>query len=180
MKNKLTKLICVGVMLIMSIGVLCACNDGITKQGTFDNIYNAEIYDRALNYMNQEYILDHLVSDAIFDGNDTDIIGGDSLPSNYSYIISDKSEFEKAFKNFPVDVDFEERVICVHFFSCIVNGRDYEIKDITKKDSKLIIEIKSIIPNVNYVPIDGTPPIMRCIVIVMDKIEMTEVVFVEQ
>lgn len=170
------KLICVVVMLIMSIGVLCACNDGITKQGTFDNIYNAEIYDRALNYMNQEYILDHLVSGAIFDGNYTDIIGGDSLPSNYSYIIDDGFEFEKAFKNFPVDVDFEERVICVHFFSCTANGRDYEITDITKESSKLIIKIESIALG----PPDVTPPILRCIAIVMDKIEMTEVLFVEQ
>ncbi len=166
------KFICVGVILIISIGVLCACANNKTK-------FNAEIYDRALNYMKTDYIFDSLIYDTFYyDGGEIRYTDDKSLPLSYSLIIDNEIDFELAFKEFPQNINFEEKILCLYIFRCTVNGRNYIIDNISTNPT-LKIEISSVGEKAEQVD-DTSMPMMRCIAIVMDRIEMTEVVFVEQ
>ena len=158
MRNK----IIIMVALIMCIGVFTACGG---------NKYNAELHYNAQAIMNADYIEANMTLGA-YVGMVEDI----SSPATRTHIIRDKNSFDLAFSEFPQEVDFSERMVLVCFFTSSYPTSPYKLSKITLSGSELNIEFKL---NKNGSPLtpDAGLPQQTCIVVLIDKLDITVAAF---
>lgn len=107
-------------------------------------------------------------------------IDNDTRPITNTQVISNKIEFDNAFKEFPDDVNFEQEILIAYFFTgaIIVNtttGRKiftYRIKKLNVKDSilNIVFEKKKMVDGPT-----GSPPTQECLVVKMKKVEFAEI-----
>ena len=123
-KMKLTsKILCLGLILVMTLGMLCACDKG----DKFDNKYNAVLYESMVDSFNEAYLSansTHGIYSPEYAENDT-------RPHTITNVISNKDEFNAAFKEFPTDVDFDKEMIIVHFFTISYIWCKSELKNVS-------------------------------------------------
>lgn len=162
---KLTKNISCKILFIISF-LLIACN----KVN-----YNAEIYDRAILWINDDFLKENITEGAHFN----DEIADDSYPKTRTYTINNKEYFDIIFSEFATDdIDFDTTEIHLFIFTCIYNGRSYKINKINFDKVKLKIEVKSISPKIGVK--DASMPLLRCIAIKMNRLEATSVTIIEK
>lgn len=136
--------------------------------------YNAVLYDTAIDWCTEEYATENETYNFTQHAPNT-------LPKNITHIITDNEEFERAFASFPVAVDFGREMLVVHFLTdaryYIGGVRVYanSIKKLSVANGAVNIEIssKSLKIKTNPPAIDFAPPIQTCLVIKMDKIDVT-------
>ncbi len=174
MKNKLTKFICAVVMLIMSVGVLCACN----KDDVFENKYNTTMYyGSVINDLNEEFLLANSTRGTEYQGQ---LLPDDTRPITNVQTICDEDEFDVAFKDFPSQINFEKEMLVLYFFSGsiienLVSGEkifEYQIKDMSLNDNDLNIVVtkKPLVEGPT-----GSPLTQECLIFKMDKLNIDSV-----
>ena len=161
------KILILGVLIVMAFS-LAACGG---------NKYNAVMYDDAGKWMHEEFLTENLTRGAFYE----DVLLDDnSYPKSIPHLIKNKEEFDSVFAEFPSEIDFKQSMICIYIFTCNYMGRPYEIRKIGKDNQILKIDV-------NFVRIKGcaargyaTKPARRCLVVKMDKQDITAVEFTEK
>ena len=149
------KLICLMLAAIM-ICALAACTSG----------YNAEIYDRATDWVKEEYILDNF--DATYYGGHWK---GDFTTKTLA--VTSQEEFDEIFDTFPIEIDYDKEILVLYFFTETSNSYDCTITEIKNSNNELIITLKHKKNNrIGHTGAsDASLPIFRCVAIKMKKIE---------
>jgi len=162
MAKKIIMLVAITIMAI----TLVACKKEIP--------YNAMIYDDAGEWMHEEFLLDNLTQGVLHG----DVyLDDDSYPKNINHLLRSEEEFNAVFSQFSSEIDFDDSMVCIFIFTCNYT-RPYEISKISMNNQVLKIEVKSIKPK--GVVGDAVPSWQRCLVVVMDKLEITSLEFVEK
>jgi len=162
MKKKLTKILIMGIVLIMCLGIFVGCGD---------NKYNAELHYNAQAMMNAEYLEANMTLGA-YDG----LVEDTSSPETRTHIIKNKDDFDFAFKEFPKEVDFSKKIVLIYFFTSSYPTSPYKLVKINLRDDVLSIHFKLNKSGSSSVPDAGLPK-QTCIVVLMDKIDINAAVF---
>ena len=157
-KMKLTgKILCLGLILVMALGILCACDKG----DKFDNKYNAVLYDNVGEYINTQFMAENLTFRA--NGN---------MAENKCFIIRTQKEFDKIFSGFYKDIDFNKQIVLLKAMGFCTTAHKFEISKISIEDKKLTAE---------YYYADckenedcATAPYIRYAALTIDKIDISE------
>ena len=159
------KNIILGVVIIMMI-TLVACEKEIP--------YNAKIYDNAGELMYEEFLGDNLTRGVFYE---EEYLDDDSYPTNITHLINNKEEFNSVFTEFPSEIDFDKSILAIYIFTCNY-VRPYELKKVSIDNQTVKIEIEINMPK--GVTGSAVPSWQRCIVVEMDKLDITTVEFIEK
>lgn len=69
----------------------------------------ATLVDDALDHMNEDFKAEHMTERAYGAPSDS--------PKEITYVIKSESDFEAAFKDFPIEIDFDEDMLVLKFFT---------------------------------------------------------------
>lgn len=149
-------------LLVTGLLVLFACNDDGAKDMTAE--LNAEFYDRATGYMDEEYLLSQPSTEYL--GDETTIV------------VMDREMFSGVFAEFPGEVDFSREMLVVHLFNDIYNGFECRLTGITLQDGALEVSVlHSLAPKTQdgLRPPSTSQPTQRAVVIKLDKVDFSQV-----
>ena len=170
MAKKLTKILALGVAIIMALGLFAGCGNKIPYNAImYGNIYenrtwlSDEFYENNLTYGSYSSITEDYVAD-------------ETYPQYRTKIIVDETEFDIVFKEFPVDVDFEKSMVIVHCFTTASSG-SYEIKEITIDGQTLSIKYMQIVSK-GKTPPNASKPLAKWVIVTMDKLDIETAEFI--
>ena len=158
------KILLLGVAIIMAFS-LGACGNNIP--------YNAKIFYNAQALMNEEYLETNMTLGAHKQGSQVE---DTSSPEMRTQIIRDKNDFDLAFSEFPQEVDFSEKMILVHFFTSSYPTSPYKLEKANLDGDTLHVEFKLNKSGSASVPDAGLPR-QTCIVVLMNKLDISTAVF---
>ena len=183
-----TNFLLIFLIVIILIAVIClaaACSpklvdiaDDIEMRGDQALKDNATLYDDATQWMREEYK----------DSNRTITNDLTSLPKKTN-IITSQEDFANAFEEFPTEIDFDEQMLVVYFFTydnIFAEGgkrwRYYELDNIINEDGEVtfecILKKTELRDPHNNEPIpDSTVPTQNCLTILMPKVAFTQLKF---
>ena len=92
-----------------------------------------------------------------------------------TFVITDKETFDLVFDKDKLDVDFDKQMVCLCIFSD-TSPREYILDGISVEDGKTTIYIKLTHSNKK----DAVQPYKRCLAVIMDKNDTSEVEFIER
>ena len=159
------KILILGVAIIMALGLFAGCGNNIP--------YNAKIFYTAQALMNEEYLEANMTLGAYKQGSQVE---DTSSPEIRTHTIGDKNSFDVAFSEFPQEVDFSEKMILVHFFTSSYPTSPYKLEKVNLDGNTLHIEFKLNKSGSPSVPDAGLPR-QTCIVVLMDKLDISTTVF---
>lgn len=94
--------------------------------------YNATIFDKAENFMKEDYLAD----------NNTHYPGAtDGLPESICKTVESDGEFKNAFASFPEEIDFTKDILVVYFFTDIYYGFGCKLQTVTNDNGEIVINI---------------------------------------
>lgn len=156
------------VMAIIGLILLAGCSN-----------YNAVLYDNAGGWMNDEFLINNIVSGSrptIVDGDDTPILDTEDFPPFRTHIINDINVFNEVFKEFPVEVNFEKEMLLIYIVTNFYMGNSYKISSIKLDGDNIAIEIKR--QGTVKVVHAASAPKTRCFVVKMDKKDINTATFI--
>lgn len=170
------KLLCVACVFAF----LC-CLFGAVGCG---NPYNAELFDNAEQWIRDDFLRENRVKafypNENYDENDEQserYIYDETAPVSRTFIIADDARFDEIFDKNDFCVDFEKEMLFLYVYPKMYPGRNYSLKKITVKNSKISIffeiEKKSGVG-------DAAMPAQSCLLVKTDKIEIDSAEFIEQ
>lgn len=162
------KIICLGIIFVSCLVIFYGCGG---------NNYNAVIYDTAKEWMNEAFLQANSTQGTKYDGVYLD---NDTRPKTNTKIIENIEEFNAAFIEFPVDINFEKEMLIMYFHTgdSLINTSTgdriltYKIKKINANNGELniVFEKKKTVKGPT-----GSPPTQECLVVKMDKIEINTI-----
>lgn len=171
MAKRLAKIIAMGVLIIMNIGLFAGCGGNKLP-------YNAVMYGEI--YTNRTWLQDEFYEDNLTRGSWSSVqevyVNDEAYPSTRTRIIADSAEYSKVFKEFPIEVDFEKTMIVIHCFTTASSG-NYEIKSISVEEQTLIVRYKHPASK-GKTPPNASKPLTKWVIVTMDKLEIETVEFV--
>lgn len=169
MAKKLTKFLTLGMAIIMALG-LVGCGNKIPYNATmYGNIYENR------TWLNDEFYEDNLTYGS-FSNALGDYVEDETYPPYRIKIIVDKNEFDKVFKEFPVEVDFGKSMIIMHCFTTAA-GSPYEIKSIVLDEQALIINYKNSTSKKPTAP-NASKPLSKWVLVKLDKLDINTAEFI--
>ncbi|MCL2061220.1 MAG: hypothetical protein FWH03_01155 [Firmicutes bacterium] len=153
--KKVVKLLTLGVVLIMGLGIFAGCGG---------NKYNAVLYDDAGEWIKESFLDENIT----YQNNDA------RVPNAKSFIIRNQTEFESIFLEFPHEIDFENEMFLLYVFACELGGRSYKIRKMIVENQNLTIEYKV---DSNTIFNWSSAPWLRCFVVRMDKVDILSAEF---
>lgn len=166
------KKIKIGVMFILCLSCLIGCS-GSKYNADIKNDFKNWISDEFLNnnkvrgayYLNENYVegVDDVVDKYIYD---------DQSPEAITLIFSEEEEFNAVFIDYPEEIDFTSQMVLIYIFPD-VSSNEYKLDKVQLKDMKLTIWLKL----TNSHNKDVTMPYQRCLIVIMDTIEVSSVIF---
>ncbi|MDD3172025.1 MAG: hypothetical protein PHO86_06865 [Bacilli bacterium] len=136
--------------------------------------YNAKIYDDAGEWMYEEFLVGNLTRGVFYD---EEYLDDDSYPTHVTHLINNKEEFDSIFTEFPAEIDFDKSILAIYIFTCNY-VRPYELKNVFIDNQTIKIEIEIDMPQ-DFTG-SAVPSWQRCIVVEMDKLDVTTVEFIEK
>ena len=165
------KIICIGVVLIMCLGLFTGCGG---NKLPYDAVMYGEIYT------NRTWLQDEFYEANLTDGSWSSVqeeyVSGDAYPQKRTIIIADSTEYKKVFKDFPLDVNFENAMIIMHGFTTS-SGNPYEIKSIILDEQSLTVNYRHTTSKKSNTP-NASAPLTKWVIVVMDKLNTETVEFV--
>lgn len=125
--------------------------------GCSGNKYNAKIYSNAEDWLLPSFWEENKAN------------------KSNTFVITDKETFDLVFDKDKLDVDFDKQMVCLCIFSD-TSPREYVIDDISVEDGKMTIYIKLTHSNKK----DAVQAYKRCLAVIMDKNDTSEVEFIER
>lgn len=171
MAKRLTKILIMGVLIIMSLGLFTACGGNKLP-------YNAVMYGDV--YANRDWLQDEFYEANLTSGSwssvEEEYVSGDTYPQKRTKIITDSTAYNEVFKEFPKDVDFENSMIVMHCFTTASSGK-YEIKSISVYEQTLIVRYKHPASK-GKTPPNASMPLTKWVIVTMDKLDIETIEFV--
>ena len=142
--------------------------------------YDAKLYSYANGWIDEAFLDENRVKGAFYLAKATwygeaDWQRDEESPSARTFIITSEEEYTEIFTNSPPSIDFEKRMAILYVFADC-SPRDYRLKGMKVDGSVLTVKVKL----ENRWGNDATMPYARCFLLVMKKMEITEVVFEEK
>lgn len=153
---------------IAILGVVLICLFCIS--GCKTNQYNAELYDNAVEWINEDFIKNNYTSGAYYDD---DIQTDDSYPKTRTYLIKNNEEKLNILNNkFNIDINFEQEMLIVYTWTTVYN-RPCQIKGFELKENVLYVNFN--MSSVSTGIGDAARPFQRWMVIKLDLLPIVEV-----
>ncbi|MCL2061630.1 MAG: hypothetical protein FWH03_03290 [Firmicutes bacterium] len=169
--KKVVRLLTMGVVLIMGLGVFAGCGGKAMP-------YNAVMYGEI--YTNRTWLQDEFYEANLTSGSwsslEGEYVSGELYPLTRTKIITDSVEYAEVFKDFPVEVNFENTMIVIHCFTTSSSGK-YEIKDISVDEQTLIVRYKHPVSKGKNTP-NASQPLTKWVIVVMDKMDIETAEFI--
>ena len=148
---------------------------------TFDNVYNAKLYDDADEWASKEFLEENKVSGAYYvrpdyvEGSGQDRLYRDlSAPETRTFVITNEYDYKEIFTESEVKVDFEKQMVV--FYLCSINHRrDGYLYDVVLEGKTLTVSYVYEYTNRN----DASRPGVEGFMLVIDKLDVDEIVFTE-
>lgn len=174
----------------MCLTVACA-NEDIEKAELIDIEYDlqdksdntlkdsTELYDNAIQWLTDDYR----------EANKTaPLDGADDCPGEIINTITSQEEFDKAFNEFPTEVNFDEQMLVLYFEApnsiFYINGKRlyyYELINATYKENIITFDILTtktdLLISGEIDPPDASEPTHLCLALVVPKMDIKEVKF---
>jgi len=174
------RIISIVMVLLIVLGLFTGC---------LGNKYNARIYSHAEDLVLSTFLEENKVLGAFYpnpDYVDVEDLEDDEYPVDKYYqdetsprsrifIINDSETFDSIFQKDKIEVDFSKEVVYLYVFSDD-SPREYLLDDISLEDGKMTICCKLAYSNKK----DSGMPSQRCLAVVMDKNDATEVEFIDK
>lgn len=137
----------------------------------------ATLVDDALDHMNDDFKAEHMTERAYGAPSDS--------PKEITYVIKSESDFEAAFKDFPIEIDFDEDMLVLQFFTGDAlkyedGGRRffYESVGATQEGKVLTAEVvkhkTTLLPPEETMP-DASVPTQECLAFVVPRSDVEQV-----
>lgn len=158
---KTRKIIVAGLVLLMLLQLLAGCSA---------SRYDAKLYSDADGWVDGIFLWQNQVKGAYY--------GGERIedgPSVRNFIITTEEEYDEIFvKASPPIVDFEKQTVILHI-ETDTSPREYVLQDVDLNEGVLTVKIK--LEKGREGVDDAVMPYSRVFMLVMNKTEITEVVF---
>ena len=171
----ISKVLCLGIILIMGLGIFCACNkdddnfyndvhtfmnkDFLEQNRTYGVYYDIDVYDYSTNSWIKQTQRDP------------------TSPKTRDIIVDSEEKFAEVFNSFHSNIDFENEMLVVHMFT-VINCRPAILNKIVLENGNLQVyfRIQDARPNVN----DTTMPGQKAIAVKIKKIELNSIEFIQK
>jgi hypothetical protein len=151
--------------------------------GCVKNNYNVALDSNANQWISNDFLKENMVKSAFYINED--YIEGESdpsdkyiqdttSPSSRTYIITEEDKFTEIFTEYDSTINFDEKMVILYIFANEYPNRNYKVDKITFNNQMLNINLKLDKKNVN----DATAPFQRCLMIILDKLDVEKVKFV--
>jgi len=169
------RIITFGMVLFVIFGLFTGCSG---------NKYNARMYSKAKDLMLSSFLEDNRVSGACYPNPDyvedaeelvDKYLYDETSPKSRTFTITDVETFDSIFQKDKIEVDFSKEVVYLYIFADM-SPREYVIDDISIEDEKTTIYFKLTKNNKK----DAVRAYQRCLVVIMDKNDTSEVEFIER
>lgn len=152
------------LLLIMSLGLFTGC---------FNNKYNAVLYDDQFGsvkeWINEDFLVENRVNGYYRDKND-ELIHITDKKGPIVHILTEEEMYNEVFTDCPLEIDFDKQMVILYIFSDN-DQRNFRLKSTSVNDNVLQIEIERYRSEKN----DSVWTYQRCFMIVMDKLEVTDI-----
>lgn len=107
-----------------------------------------------------------------------DYIQDENIPISLTKIIKTEDAYDRVFKEFPAEVDFEKSMILMYCFTTVSNNT-YDIKHISVVGKNIMIRY-TLVKSKKPLP-NASVPLTKWLIVILDKldIETTEFMFVD-
>lgn len=179
------------LIIFILIALLClsvACTHGNNEKAELIDIeYDLEdkgyktlknsttLYDDAIQWLTEDYK---------YDNRTKPLAGADDCPSEIINIIKSREEFDKAFNEFPTEINFEEQILILCFYTADdIFSSDkrrfyyYELSNISVLENKLTIDVykyKTALAISGIFAPDASMPTQECLAFLMPKIQVEQ------
>ena len=110
-------------------------------------------------------------------GNDVGSVKEKDAPSERMFVLNSQAEFDEIFVEYPEQIDFENRTaILIIFTSCILDTTPYFISEISEESKKITVRVDDQSSHDGDV-YDSVMLYGRCMLLVINKMEIEEVMF---
>lgn len=184
MKNKFLVVFILIIIYIICLVSVAACEKIVDipydlQESSDTALKNSvTLYDDAILWMKDEYVYANRTSP---------LPNADDCPSEITNIITNQEDFDKAFNEFPTEINFGKQMLVLHFFASnnifADNGkrlRFYNLNNVIQKEGNIYFDIcmtkaELLISDDPYA--DATKPTHLCLAFVMPKINVEEFKF---
>ena len=172
MKNKFLVVFILIIIYIICLVSVAACEKIVDIPSLKNSV---TLYDDAILWMKDEYVYANRTSP---------LPNADDCPEEITNIITSQEEFDKAFNEFPTEINFDEQMLVLHFFASnnifADNGkrlRYYSLNNVIQKEGNIYFDIcitkaELLISDDPYA--DATKPTHLCLAFVMPKMNVEE------
>ena len=170
------KIILIAICTLLCLSILSGCN---VK-------YNAVMYSRVEEWIDEDFLRENRVkayylNDDYVEDDDSDeppeeYIYDKNSPSSRSFIITEENQFKNIFTACPISVDFDKEMVLLHIFGDMYPYREYYLKKTALEDKTLKIYYKLEYSNKK----DETMPFQRCMMVKLDRLDISDVNFIEK
>ena len=168
------------------IAVLSSLSSSVGCANSFSEIkYNAKMYDHCNDWINPDFLESNKISGAFYPDPEYDENNPDH-PNKYyqeksdiktrTFVINDKETFEQIFLPNTLSVDFENETAILYIFSEVHGYLDCYISDVSVEGEKATIYFKYEFSEGN----GATMPYARCLVVTMEKTNISTVEFIKK
>lgn len=162
-------------VFVFGLLVLCSCGK---------SNYNAVMYSHAEEWISESFLKENRVKayylneGYIEEENEpsSKYIYDETAPKFRCFILTEEKEFRNIVSSYEEDIDFEKEMGLLYVFADVNPYREYFITRINLDNQDLTIYFKL----QNSGKKDTTAPYQRCLLVKMDKLEITSVSFFEQ
>lgn len=165
------KAVCLSVALLLVCLLCFACAKEIP--------YNAVLNSHANDLISDDFLRENRVkafypNDDYVEGENDRYIRDKDSPGTRTFTITEQQEFDKIFTKCTTPVDFENQIVILYIFGNIY-PREYYLKNIRLKDDILEVSYELEWSNKD----DAGMPSQWCFMLIMDKVNFTDVKFIE-
>lgn len=168
------KIVSIVMMLVMCLSIVTGCKS---------NKYNAVMYSSVQDWISDEFLKENRVKgyyknedfvEGKSDWSDSYIYDEDS-PESRTFTITEEDKFNEIVTKHTLDVDFKNQMAILFIFSD-KSPREYHLKKVEVKEQTLDIYFK--LESKKWIK-DATAPYQRCMLVILDKLEINTVNFNE-
>ena len=173
MARKITKLLTLGVAIIMAFS-LGACGNGALP-------YNATFFDAKDATLRDDFRLENRLKGMVIDLDDKGepIFADESYPISRTFVVKEQIKYELIYTRYSLEmIDFENEILLLYTFMCSNTNRKIEIKSISFEGEVLYVNWAKEKGKSGYG--DASQPRQRWIAIKMDLLNITAVEFKER
>ena len=157
------RMLFLGVLVIMGLVLYAGC-------GNKKIPYNALLYDNVADCVNEDFKKANITSGLT--------VNDEHLQKSYAWLIISEDDYINKTNESRVNVDFDKQMVVVYTFTTVYATRKYNLRNLTVENDILTVEYE--IEKNNGVVGNATHPQQRWFMIMLDKVNVNAVDFIEK